>query len=146
MMKTRKTISTSSSKNKLKRYHRNIFFPEIAEESLDFYINSLMDSGPITFSYHSVDKIISSVSEYGIVLWKCFSRIISNKFLSKEKIFEFYCDKFNETKKACFRFPLESFPVDLILVISNNGVVITVYLSNRDDNHDSINRNLYSTD
>lgn len=131
------------NRRRLRRYHKDIFFPVWYETSLENFIGKISESGPISFSYHSVGKMISYVGEYGTVLWKKFSKIITNNVLDKQKIFEFYSDANTEVKKACFRYPIENLPVDLIMVISDTGVVITVYLTNREDNHESMNRNLY---
>ncbi len=123
----------------MKRYHRQIYFPEWAEESIQKYLKKVLSNTPITYSLHAVDKI----TEFCWVSGKSFVMdSLRNVSLQEDKIFEFYASG-EEIKKACFRFSAEDFPVDFILVVSEDGVVITLYVINQGDNHSTLNKNLY---
>lgn len=130
------------SQRKLSRFHRDIFFPDWHGEALEQFLESLTKGGAITFSLHSLEKCVDYSHEYGIRLVKCIAQIVKKDSLSLENIFEFYSVE-KRVKKACFRFSFEDFPVDLIVVISEDGVVITVYDTNREDSHLSMDKRLY---
>jgi hypothetical protein len=127
---------------KLKRYHHNIYYPDWAEESLSEFVRSIRAGNSITFSIHSVDKIVSETLEYGRQLFKFLLKAIKRTSLEADTIFEFYAFG-EEVKKACFRFSFEAFPVDIILVISADGTVITIFTANKGDNHSTLNARLY---
>lgn len=129
---------------KLNRYHQDIYFPELFNESIEEFISGIIETGPMTFSLHSVDKLIISVNEYGMYLWKNFINIVRNNLLNKKNVFEYYTDKENNIKKACFRYAIKNLPIDLIIVVSDAGVIITVFPINSNDTHNTLNKNLYT--
>lgn len=127
---------------KLDRFHKDIFFPEWYSESINEFLGEISSSGPMTFSLHSVEKVVDLVENYGKKALEEFSKVIRNNILEEEKVFEFY-SKSRKITKACFRFSLGNFPIDIIIVISSGGVIITVYLTDRDDNHKTLNKKPY---
>lgn len=128
---------------KLKRYHKDIFFPKNSDEILSNYVDSITKNRAITFSLHSVEKIVDYCVLYGKNLLKYLIKAVKSNHISADKIFEFY--SYGDTvKKACFRYSFEDFPVDIILVISSDSVLITVYITNKDDTHNSMNKSLYA--
>lgn len=128
--------------SKFERYHREIFFPEWFSDSMDTYRASLKTKGNIFFTLHAVEKVLEYCLEYGITLSKILFKCVNRNFLSDSRAFEFYAVG-REIRKVCFRFSFEQFPVDLILVISKDGCVITVYDTNKGDSHKSLDKKLY---
>lgn len=127
---------------KLKRYHKDIFFPKNSEEMLDTYLEDMGECGSITFSLHSVEKIVDYCVLYGKNLLKYLLKSVRRDSINIDNVFEFYSSN-GMVKKACFRYSFEEFPVDIILVISADAVVITVYVANKKDTHTSMNKALY---
>lgn len=130
------------SQKRLSRFHRDIFFPDWYENSLEEFLESLTRGGAITFSLHALEKSLEYSHEYGIRLKKYLSHIVKKDSLKSDNIFEFYSVE-KIVKKACFRFSFEDFPVDLVVVISEDGIVITIYDTNKGDSHLTMDKKLY---
>jgi hypothetical protein len=130
------------SKKKLHRYHREIYFPPWAEESLDTFVSKVMSRRTVVFSVHALEKSIMYSFEYGKWLFKFLMKALKKTSLELPNIFEFYAEG-QEVSKACFRLSFEGFPVDLVLVVSEDGTVITLFTINKGDNHVTLNENLY---
>ncbi len=132
----------TSSRKRLKRFHRDIYFPDWGKQSLNYYLGEILHNGSLTFSLHALEKIVDYSFDYGKNLFKYLVKVVDRKNFDIENVFEFYSN--GETvKKACFRYSFSDFPVDLIAVISSDGVVITVYVTNKGDNHTTFDKNLY---
>lgn len=130
------------SKKRQLRFHKDIYYPLWAETSLNSFLDELRKRKTLTFSVHSVVKIIGYSFDYGKQMLKYLLKSINVHSLSAGEVFEFY--SFGEkVSKACFRVSFDEFPVDLVLVISTDGTVITVFTTNKHDNHDSLNVELY---
>ena len=127
---------------RLKRFHRSVYFPAWSDESLLEYFKEVTGIGPLKFSLHALEKLSESVLEHGRAFLKAFLRIIRRNSLTLEGVFEFYAVD-TVVKKACFRYALPDFPVDLVLVISADGVVITVFVVNKGDDHSTLDEKLY---
>lgn len=127
------------NKKKIKRYHREIFFPDWAEESLKTYVKGVLSKTPLTYSIHALDKAINYAMNYGRI---ALLDALKSVYLESDKVFEFYAVK-EEIKKTCFRFSPETLPVDIVMVISADGVVITMYVINQGDNHTTLDKRLY---
>lgn len=133
------------TKNRLKRFHKEIYFPPWYEKSVDDFLQQIRKTSALVFSLHAVEKAISYSFKYGQELQKYLMKAIRKQCANSENVFEFYAVDEN-IRKACFRLSFDGFPVDLILVISADGTVITVYLINKDDNHSTLDKNLYEKD
>jgi hypothetical protein len=127
---------------KLSRYHREVFFPEWTEESINIFFGKLKKNNGLCVSVHSMEKIVNYCFQYGRQMLKYLLKSIRRISFTSESIFEFYAVD-AEIKKACLRFSFEEFPVDLVLVVSADGTVITVYVTNKGDKHDSLDIELY---
>lgn len=127
---------------KTKRYHKNIFFPEWTDRSLLEFSNGIFNKKSLVFSVHSVMKIVGYSFEFGKQLFKYLLKSLNKTSINPDSLFEFYSSG-EEIKKACFRFSHSGFPVDIVLVISADGTVITVYVTNKGDNHKTLNTKLY---
>jgi len=131
-----------SKQKKLKRYHSEIYFPNWTNKSFVTFVDGIHAHGSITFSLHAVERAWEYGVDYGRNLIKFLSRTIREDVLKNGSIFEFYATD-EEIHKACFRISSEDSPVDLVLVISSDGVVVTVFVIKKDDNHSTLDENLY---
>jgi len=129
--------------NKIDRYHKEIFFPSWYEESLKEFIKEIVSTGPLTFSMHCVEKVSEYTTQFGKVFFQNLLKSIRRGVLDPEKVFEFYATKGGKITKVCFRYSFDKLPVDVVLVISSGGVLITMYVINADDNHETLNKKLY---
>ena len=122
------------------RFHRKFYFPAWAEDSLSEFLKEL-EKKKIVFTFHALWKIIDARFLHGEILLKYLIRSIRAGPTLGE-IFEFYA-RGTFVTKICVRFSSPEIPVDVIAVISHDGVVITVYTIGKKDNHKSLNPNLY---
>lgn len=129
-------------RKKLNRYHRDIYFPNWHEKALTKFIENIVANGSITFSIHALEKYTEYCYNYGRNLFKHLVKSVKKSSLDISNIFEFYA-KEDYVQKACFRYTFGEFPVDLILVISADGVVITMYDTKKGDSHTTMDRKLY---
>ena len=125
------------------RFHKDIFFPSSYESSMKTFVEEIVALGPLTFSRHAIEKVVDYTFEYGKNFFQQFIKTVSRNSLDPEKVFEYYAAKTGKITKACFRYTFDEYPVDIIMVISANGVVITMYVANKNDNHSTLNKNLY---
>lgn len=124
---------------KLKRYHKDIWYPEWADNSINEFIKSL--SGyRLILSYHATGKYRNFSRQYRKLIREILETI--NLEEHKDSIFEFYTNNENVVKKACFRIQTDV-ESDIILVISSTGKVVTIFLNKNFDPHISLDRDLY---
>lgn len=112
------------------------------EESLNEFLAKVWETGYITFSAHALKRVVECVQEHGMVMLRFLLKCVKRNSLNISEVFEFYSVE-QTVKKACFRCSAEELPVDLVLVISQDATVITVFVVNRGDNHDTLDRDLY---
>jgi hypothetical protein len=134
---------------RMKRYHKDLYFPEWSSKSLKAFADGIrtrgkreQGNGSITFSLHAVEKSAEYLFEYGRRFIKFLSKVIRDDALKNGEVFEFYAID-EEIKKVCYRIASTNSPVDLVLVISADGVVITMFVANKGDNHDTLDESLY---
>lgn len=127
---------------KLKRYHREIYFPDWSENSLKEFCGLVFRKRMVVFSVHAVEKIVGYSFKYGQQLLKFLLKSVRNRNVDISQIFEFYSYD-EEIKKICIRHSFDKFPVDLVFVVSLDGTIITVFTINKDDHHSTINSKLY---
>lgn len=126
--------------NKSEKFHRDVFFPEWTESRLNTFCEKLSQIRLIN-SYHTNKKI----SKLSRSLKRVISQIISGLDFTNnyyENMFEFV-SRGGEIKKVCYRFPVPNMSLDIILVISASGRVVTVYINKDSDNHKSLDRSNY---
>lgn len=126
----------------IRRYHRDIYFPDWFQDSFAGYTRGLRERGPLSFSFHAVDKILEQCHSYGRILFKYLTKTCNKSSLDSDKVFEFYTVG-KEIRKVCFRFSFDKSPVDIVLVISKEGNVVTVYTINKGDKHQTLDKSLY---
>lgn len=133
---------TKPKTKKLRRYHRDIYFPDWANFSLKEFAQHVRVHGSVTFSLHAVEKSLEYGFDYGRKFLKFISKIIRQDVLKVENVFEFYAEG-GAVRKACFRVSSPEILVDLVLVISSDGVVVTIFVINKGDNHNTLDEKVY---
>jgi len=121
----------------IKKYHKNIYFEH--EKELQDLIKKLNNYNKISISYHAKQRISDKIPKnkwyllHNILIEKInFNDIIEytiiNNIIDKILIRK----NFNKTQ-------------DILLSISNNKKIITIYLNNSIDSHFTLNKNNYVT-
>lgn len=127
---------------KVLRYHRDVYFPDWSVEAIQEFLKTLRKNGGLSVSIHSVEKIVNYCFQYGRQMLKYLLKSVRKSTFDVNSIFEFYAIDRRITK-ACLRFSFTEFPVDLVLVISADGNIITIFTTHKGDNHDTMNTELY---
>jgi hypothetical protein len=120
----------------MKRYHKKIFFPQGTKDCLLAFCDKL-NVKAWTFSRHCIDGLQYRAVDVSAVL-----QYIKKVQLKAEDIFEYYI--FNETViKTCYRITYSN-NIDIVLVISNDKNIITIYTQDKNDEHYTLNTALYN--
>lgn len=128
---------------KIKRYHRDIIFPDNFDEIFKEFHETIYATGPLVFSMHSVTRLFEYSDKHGKLFLDGVFDILRAGALEKEKLFELYTGKDGLIQKACFRYALGFAPLDVVLVISRTCVIITVMAVDRENKKETIDRRLY---
>ena len=118
----------------MNRYHKTIYMPDTIKNKLKAFNDSL---NALKFKYipHSIDNIKNRCYNIKSMLY-----FISKVILSDKDIFEVYTDDNNITK-VCYRIEYDT--CDIILILSKDKTIITAYINAKEDNHITLNKNLY---
>lgn len=122
----------------MKRYHIDINFPSEHTEKLKSFVKKI-NSQSFKYSKHCIDRLYQNLLSSEKVS-KSLS-FLKNLSFEYEHIFEYYIEG-GEIVKACFRLSYSSYN-DIIIVLSQDKVIITVYLNDVKDEHITLNRELY---
>jgi hypothetical protein len=125
--------------NITKRYHKNIYFPFAHYEILSLACQNL---NRLNWSYssHALDTIKERSLFYEQEITKLLLYIKDLSF-SGDNIFEYYtCD--DKLTKICFRYHYDN-KNDVIIVITPDKKLITIYFNGVDDKHYTLNKDLY---
>lgn len=117
----------------MKRYHEKIYFPD--KEKLSSFCSRLNGQN-WKFSYHAISQLKNRLNNLEAVLL-----YIKDVVLCPADIFEYYKREDDFIEKACFR--LSYLQYDVILVISDNKTIITVYINQKGDSHFTLKKELY---
>ena len=119
----------------MNRYHKSIYIPNNIKEKLKPFNNRL---NTLNWQYtpHSIDSIKNRCYNIKNILY-----FISKLSLDVKDIFEVY-EFNNNIIKACYRIEYQT--CDIILVIDSNKTIITIYANAKEDNHITLNKNLYT--
>jgi len=117
----------------MKRYHKKLYFPDIEKIKA---LNSQLNSYNWQYSKHALDNIKYRHIDYIKVL-----NFIKDLKLDYNNIFEYYI-KDNNIIKVCYRIKFDNIS-DLILVLSQNKKIITIYFNNANDKHYTLKKELY---
>ena len=97
----------------------------------------------LRLSIHAKNKLKRMKSRYRTYTKNLLKTIKIAEELYLDYVFEFYADRNNVIKKVCYRLPMKDLDYDLILVISSNGKVVTIYLNNNFTGNRALKRELY---
>lgn len=126
-------------KNITRRYHKQVYFPTSHNEMLDMACQHL-NSSKWSYSSHALDIIKERSLFYEQEITKLLLYIKYLIFIEQD-IFEYYtCD--NELTKLCFRYHYNS-EIDVIIVITPDKKLITIYYNGVEDTHYTLNKDLY---
>lgn len=116
----------------MKRYHRKIYFPHLKE--IETFTENLNQS-EFSYSKHCLDNI-----KYRLIDIEKTLYFIKYLKLNSESAFEYY--KGDIIEKVCYRVEFNN--MALILVISKDKKIITLYINSQNDNHETLKENLYA--
>ena len=89
------------------------------------------------YSNHCLDNL-----KYRIIDIKALLLFIKNIKLNYESLFEYYSEG-NNIIKVCYRIPF-NMDMDIILILSHDKNIITIYLNTSGDNHITLKTELYN--
>jgi len=122
----------------MKRYHCKVFYPDNAKARLRSFTEALQG---LTWQYsrHTLQNLkYRSYNVKDILLY------IKDLKLDSKDIFEYYADN-TGIKKAVYKIDYKGL-FDLCIVISDIKNIVTIYINSKNDNHDTLNKNLYVKD
>jgi len=119
------------------RYHKAVYYLDTAEQALTVFTDSL-NFKPWLYSSHCLDSLKHRTSDVQAIL-----KYISGLTLNSSNIFE-YSILDNNIKQACFRIKYNNVN-DIIVIISVDKKIITIYLNKIIDKHETLNKRLYAT-
>ena len=119
----------------MERYHVKTGFKKEHVLKLSEFTDRLNE---INFKYtsHSIDNL-----NYRVVDVEGLLRFIKAIELKPEQAFEIYTEGI-DIIKACYRFNYGK--ADIILVLNEDKLIVTIYLNSALDNHETLNKNIYS--
>ena len=117
------------------RYHRDVFFPETAQQDLEAFTVSINGK-----AWRPSAHCLENLKHRTVDLEALLSFIVSARLYSKD-IFEYYTIPSGHIEKACYRVQYGVY--DIILVISDEKNIITIYLNSREDKHETLKKELY---
>jgi len=118
----------------MERYHKNVYF-EHTKKLKEF--NANMNIKKWKYSSHALKNLQYRAIDNIAVL-----KHIRSLKLDTKDIFEYYTIN-NEIQKACYRIAYKH--SDIILVLSKDKKIITIYLNSKNDNHSTLKTELYQT-
>jgi hypothetical protein len=119
----------------MNRYHIKTGFEKQGEQKLQAFTDKLNRLNWI-YSIHCLDNL-----RYRLIDRRALLIYIKSMTLDARTIFEYYTDANGLIWKACYRFDWKGHAV--ILVVSNTKNIITIYTNAKDDDHVTLNTNLY---
>lgn len=119
----------------VERFHRRVGFPTGSELLLENFSENLNRCSKLTWSLHAKDKL-----GFRTDLDRIESMVRICEFDSRN-VFEFYRDT-RGVSKVCYRYPY-SLKEDIILVVSRELLIVTVYFNKRNDRHSSLTKTIY---
>jgi hypothetical protein len=120
------------------RYHKEVYFPNNSAQTIGALCDYL-NQQEWRYTAHSIDNIKLRVINIEDLLY-----FIKDLKLDYNKVFEFYADDKQNILKFCYRFNYKKL-YDVILVISDNKELITIYINSINDRHDTLKKYLYAT-
>jgi len=121
----------------MNRYHKNVYIPEADKARLEA-LTDVLNTLKWTHTRHCTDNL-----KYRTIRQEDILLFIKDLKLRHEDIFEYYKDEAGHITKACYRIKYTA-GVDIILILSDVKNIITIYTNTADDDHITLNKNLYT--
>ena len=119
-----------------KRYHKKVFFLNDSKIKLKQFTEKLNHMNWI-YSNHCIDNLkYRAIDKRDILLF------IKDIQLNADDIFEYYTTDKGSILKVCYRIKYTK-NIDIILVVAENKKIVTIYMNTADDEHITLNENLY---
>lgn len=118
------------------RYNKQVFFPIEHKDKLE-QVNARLNGLKYIFTNHFFKQLKQRFSDIEKI-----GQYLKNLKLQEVNIFEYYIDGDNITK-VCYRIEYTS-KDDIILVLSKDKVLISIFLNAVNDNHKTLNKNQFS--
>ena len=125
-----------------KRYHKKIYFPKEHTKILNDLVEHI-NSQNLRYSKHCIDRLYEK--EFNEKKVNNVLNFIKNLAFEYSNIFEYYADGYigkEKIRKICFRVPYTEYS-DIIVVISKECTLITIYANDKSDNHITLKTELY---
>lgn len=118
----------------MSRYHKEIYIPVTIKGQFKAFTDKL---NTLNWAYtsHSIDNIKDRYYNVKEIL-----TFINSLRLKEKDIFEVYADNDNIIK-LCYRIEYDT--CDIILVLSKDKTIITIYTNDFEDLHYSLNKSIY---
>ena len=126
----------------MKRYHKEIGIPEVhlgRLAELNEKFNSSKRFGRTTHAFHRLNQRFDYV--------RILNHLANNVEFKAEDVFEIYVDN-DVVQKVCYRLEYRTSPYetqDLILVLTKDKAIVTLYINANGDNHKTLKKELYTT-
>lgn len=121
----------------LKRYHKKVFFPPEDAAHIQRLSDLFNQMEGIGYYRHCLANIRHRVINQEELLTFIRDSVVFNA----EQVFEYYKEG-DDIEKLCYRIPYGE-RLDLILVLDKRKCIVTIYLNSQDDQHETLNENLY---
>lgn len=123
---------------KLDRYHVDVYVPPWGFDGIVSFLEETSKK-ELIYSKHAKKKL-RRISNGAVKEFMASFQLIPE--LAIDRIFEFYGHEDN-VRKVCLRYNVDNTKYDLVYVISNTGKIVTIYVIDTNDEHLTLNRNLY---
>ena len=125
----------------MERYHKAIGFPKEYQQELIDLISKFNETKKYGRTGHAHHRLNERFDYINILNY------LANKVkFNYEQVFEFYADK-KVINKICFKIDYPTSPYesqDLILVLTRDKAIITLYINAKGDNHATLKKELYT--
>lgn len=119
----------------MKRYHKEVFFPEQYLGKLEILTEEL-NTKDWKFTKHCLDNLM-----YRAIDMENLLKHIKESELNPNDIFEFYMLD-EEVNKVCYRVAYDIY--DYILVLNKDKTIITIFINSKEDKHQGLDKKIYS--
>lgn len=120
------------------RYHKDVFFPEEHHQRLNELVEKFNSKKRFGRTDHAVDRLKERFDYIGILNF-----LANNIKFRFENIFEYYVNENKKIVKICFKLHYDAVR-DLIIILTANKDIVTLYVNNKGDNHKTLKKELYS--
>lgn len=120
----------------INKYHKEIYFPAGHKEALKLFTESLNKRGYFSFSSHAKEQVRARTADL-----KRLQDVLFDLVLTDSAIFEYKTEN-GQIKNAVYRIEFDGIK-DLILSISKEKTIITMYFNNVNDAHVTLRASEY---